>query len=92
MKKVPDPAGQKSQDPTGSGSSSLNISVMVQDEEGRNRTKLKVENTIRWRAVEDEDKNVVRQSNARVVKWSDGSLSLHLGRSIWQLSSKTVYE
>jgi len=31
-----------------------------------------VENTIRWRAKRDEEGNEVRESNARIVKWSDG--------------------
>ena len=52
----------------------------VLDEEGRARTKLKVENTIRWRTAKDEEGNElkdefdepVRESNARVVRWSDG--------------------
>ena len=42
--------------------------------------KLKVENTIRWRTLKDADGNdlkdefgkPVRESNARVVRWSDG--------------------
>jgi len=68
----------------------LDEDLQQQDEEGRNRTKLKVENTIRWRAVEDEDKNVVRQSNARVVKWSDGSLSLHLGNEIFDVHKQPL--
>lgn len=33
---------------------------------------LQVENTIRWRARRDEDGNETRESNARIVKWSDG--------------------
>lgn len=51
----------------------------VLDEEGRARLKLKVENTIRWRFRKDEDGNEVKESNARVVRWSDGSTSLLLG-------------
>lgn len=31
-----------------------------------------VENTIRWRAKRDEEGNETRESNARIVKWSDG--------------------
>ena len=54
-----------------------------QDEEGNTRLKLKVENTIRWRQSYDKDGNPVKQSNARVVKWSDGSYSLHLGNEIF---------
>lgn len=57
----------------------------VLDEEGRARTKLKVENTVRWRSVKDEEGNEVkdefdtpmRESNARIVKWSDGR-SVHV--------------
>jgi len=65
-------------------------SSQQQDEEGRNRTKLKVENTIRWRTVEDEEGNPVRQSNARIVKWSDGSLSLHLGNEIFDVHKQPL--
>ena len=49
------------------------------DEEGRARLKLKVENTIRWRTNFDKDGNAIQESNARMVRWSDGSLSLYLG-------------
>lgn len=55
------------------------------DEEGRARLKLKVENTIRWREVIDKEGNTVKESNARFVKWSDGSLSLHLGSEIFDV-------
>lgn len=49
------------------------------------RLKLKVENTIRWREVFDKDGNVERESNARFIKWSDGSFSLHLGSEIFDV-------
>lgn len=55
------------------------------DEEGRARLKLKVENTIRWRTAFDKDGNAFKESNARMVKWSDGSLSLHLGSEIFDV-------
>lgn len=55
------------------------------DEEGRTRLKLKVENTIRWRTRKDEEGNDVRESNARIVKWSDGSMSLHLGNEVFDV-------
>lgn len=50
------------------------------DEEGRTRLKLKVENTLRWRYAKDangnlrydEHGNLVKESNARMVRWSDG--------------------
>lgn len=41
--------------------------------------KLKVENTIRWRHALDEHGNLIKQSNSKIVKWSDGSLSLFVG-------------
>ncbi|XP_018431547.1 PREDICTED: RNA polymerase-associated protein LEO1 isoform X2 [Nanorana parkeri] len=55
------------------------------DEEGRTRLKLKVENTIRWRTRRDEEGIDVRESNARIVKWSDGSMSLHLGNEVFDV-------
>ncbi|XP_078283211.1 RNA polymerase-associated protein LEO1 [Rhinoraja longicauda] len=55
------------------------------DEEGRTRLKLKVENTIRWRIRKDEEGNDIRESNARIVKWSDGSMSLHLGNEVFDV-------
>jgi len=56
-----------------------------QDEEGRTRLKLKVENTIRWRQAFDKEGNSIKESNARIVKWSDGSYSLHLGNEIFDV-------
>ena len=31
-----------------------------------------VENTIRWRSVKDENGDEMKESNARIVRWSDG--------------------
>nr|CAG4644235.1 EOG090X0BPX [Lepidurus arcticus] len=55
------------------------------DEEGRARLKLKVENTIRWRTVFDQEGNAVKESNARMIRWSDGSLSMCLGSEIFDV-------
>uniref|UniRef100_A0A8C5T6S5 RNA polymerase-associated protein LEO1 n=1 Tax=Malurus cyaneus samueli TaxID=2593467 RepID=A0A8C5T6S5_9PASS len=44
-----------------------------------------VENTIRWRMRRDEEGNEIRESNARIVKWSDGSMSLHLGNEVFDV-------
>lgn len=55
------------------------------DEEGRQRLKLKVGNTIRWREYSDAEGKPVRESNGRFVKWSDGSMSLHLGSEIFDV-------
>ncbi|KAI0077714.1 Leo1-domain-containing protein [Panus rudis PR-1116 ss-1] len=48
--------------------------------------KLKVENTIRWRWVKDEMGEDKRQSNSRIIKWSDGSLSLKLGKELFDIT------
>lgn len=65
--------------------------------------KLKVENTVRWRWVKDENGQDVsvaiprgmcpslprtqrRQSNARIVRWSDGTLSLLLGKELFDIT------
>ena len=60
------------------------------DEEGRTRLKLKVENTIRWRKFVDENGIELTESNARVVKWSDGSMSLHLGSEIFDVHQMSL--
>uniref|UniRef100_A0A669PQ53 RNA polymerase-associated protein LEO1 n=1 Tax=Phasianus colchicus TaxID=9054 RepID=A0A669PQ53_PHACC len=44
-----------------------------------------LENTIRWRMRRDEEGNEIRESNARIVKWSDGSMSLHLGNEVFDV-------
>ncbi|XP_028969023.1 RNA polymerase-associated protein LEO1 [Galendromus occidentalis] len=63
----------------------------VLDEEGRARLKLKVENTIRWRRVYDpKTGDPIKQSNSRVVRWSDGSLSLHLGSEIFDVHKHSL--
>lgn len=70
----------------------------VLDEEGRARLKLKVENGIRWRKVKDADGNEVldefgrpkKESNARIVRWSDGSMSLHLGNEIFDVHTMPI--
>lgn len=63
----------------------------VHDEEGRQRLKLKVENTIRWKKMIDESTGeITRESNARIVKWSDGSSSLHLGDEVFDITTRNM--
>jgi RNA polymerase-associated protein LEO1 len=47
--------------------------------------KLKVGNTIRWRKYINDKGETVQESNTRFVRWSDGSLSLHLGAEIFDV-------
>ncbi|KZT01324.1 Leo1-domain-containing protein [Laetiporus sulphureus 93-53] len=48
--------------------------------------KLKVENTVRWRWVKDKNGQDRRQSNSRIVRWSDGTLSLQLGKELFDIT------
>ncbi|PSS31027.1 hypothetical protein PHLCEN_2v2440 [Hermanssonia centrifuga] len=48
--------------------------------------KLKVENTVRWRWSRDGSVQDRRQSNSRVIRWSDGSLSLKLGKELFDIT------
>ncbi|RDD47511.1 RNA polymerase-associated protein LEO1 [Trichoplax sp. H2] len=56
----------------------------VLDEEGRARLKLRMENTIRWRKLNKGD-SFEEESNAKIVEWSDGSMTLHLGSEIFDI-------
>lgn len=47
--------------------------------------KLKVENTMRWREAFNKEGELVKESNSRMVRWSDGSMSLHLGNEIFDV-------
>jgi len=54
-----------------------------------------VHNMIRWRYKEDEDGeylrdeqgNPIRESNTRLVKWSDGSFTLHVGNEVLEVDN-----
>ncbi|KAJ7695080.1 Leo1-like protein-domain-containing protein [Mycena rosella] len=48
--------------------------------------KLKVENTVRWRWTKDAEDRDRRQSNSRIIRWSDGSLSLRLGKELFDIN------
>lgn len=62
----------------------------VIDEVGRQRVKLGVEDAIRWRERVDESGSTVRDSNARLVKWSDGTMSLVLGNEVIDAGKKNL--
>lgn len=58
------------------------------DDEGL-RSLLTTSNTIRWRWSNKRDSNGVRkpESNARVVRWSDGTSSLQLGSEFYDITT-----
>ncbi|CAB4012071.1 RNA polymerase-associated LEO1, partial, partial [Paramuricea clavata] len=62
----------------------------VMDDEGRSRLKLRVENTIRWRNAKDDEGNDIKESNARVVRWSDGTMSLLLGAEVFDIHKTKI--
>jgi len=65
----------------------------VMDEEGKGRLKLKVENTIRWRCTIDPNSGEeIKESNARIVKWSDGTSSLYLGSEIFDIYQQEMIQ
>ncbi|KAJ4473683.1 RNA polymerase II-associated protein [Lentinula aciculospora] len=48
--------------------------------------KLKVENTIRWKWIKDGYGGDRRQSNSRIIRWSDGTMSLRLGKELFDIT------
>lgn len=48
---------------------------------------LDVRNTMRWRWVTGPDGQRTKQANARILRWSDGSMSLQLGQDMYDLQS-----
>ncbi|KAI8054957.1 Leo1-like protein-domain-containing protein [Gilbertella persicaria] len=49
-----------------------------------------IENTIRWKRVQGQDGRESMTSNAHLVEWEDGKLSLMLGDECFDVSSKPV--
>jgi RNA polymerase-associated protein LEO1 len=48
---------------------------------------LDVRNTMRWRWVTGPDGKPTKQANARILRWSDGSMSLQLGQDMYDVQS-----
>lgn len=42
-------------------------------------------NTIRWRQAQNNNGGYHRESNSRIVKWSDGSMTLHVGSEVFDV-------
>lgn len=52
------------------------------DERGHKRVRLHDTNAIRWRWAAGPDGNLYRESNSRLIRWSDGSVTLHVGDEV----------
>jgi RNA polymerase-associated protein LEO1 len=56
--------------------------VMYEDEQGKTQIKgCDIENYIRWREVEG-----VKESNAKLVKWEDGSFTMFIGNEAFEVT------
>ncbi|KAM0750590.1 Leo1-domain-containing protein [Meredithblackwellia eburnea MCA 4105] len=76
-------------DPEEAVESANNNSQQGLDEEqgaATNKANLPDENYIRWRWAKDDQGNPIKQSNSRIVRWSDGSLSLQVGAELFDVS------
>lgn len=49
-----------------------------------------VENTIRWRYGKDQEGNEIKESNGRIVRWSDGSMSLLVGQEVFDIQKTRI--
>lgn len=57
------------------------------------RVSTKVENTIRWRhALNPSTLEQIKESNARIVTWSDNSQSLLIGDELFEVSTKNIMD
>ncbi|ETS60508.1 hypothetical protein PaG_05352 [Moesziomyces aphidis] len=52
---------------------------------------LRTSNTIRWRYTDELDQDGARvpESNARIVRWSDGTMSLQVGSELFDITQQT---
>ncbi|KAK9463975.1 Leo1-like protein-domain-containing protein [Lipomyces oligophaga] len=59
-------------------------------EEARQRLRADVQNTIRWRNVTQPDGSNKVESNARIMRWSDGSFSIKLGSEVFDIQESLL--
>lgn len=60
--------------------------VFVTDESGTKKRIRLEDNIVRWRTVRNADGTTSRESNARFVKWKDGSMQLLIGNEVLDIS------
>lgn len=60
--------------------------VFVTDESGTKKRIRLEDNIVRWRTVKNRDGRASIESNARFVKWSDGSMQLLIGNEVLNLT------
>lgn len=62
--------------------------MFVTDESGSNKRIRLDNNIVRWRKIQKPDGKQVFESNARFVRWSDGSLQLLIGNEVLDISEQ----
>uniref|UniRef100_A0A1D1ZB00 RNA polymerase-associated protein LEO1 n=1 Tax=Anthurium amnicola TaxID=1678845 RepID=A0A1D1ZB00_9ARAE len=60
--------------------------VFVTDESGAKKRIRLEDNIVRWRRIHNRDGGFSHESNARFVRWSDGSLQLLIGNEVLDIS------
>eukprot|EP00963_Diacronema_lutheri_P006790 scaffold598_cov318-Pavlova_lutheri.AAC.28 len=60
------------------------------DENGRERVKMRGHNVVRWRKRVQEDGKECVETNAKFVRWSDGSLQLFLGEDVLDVVQQDI--
>ncbi|XP_064468867.1 uncharacterized protein LOC135383261 [Ornithodoros turicata] len=55
------------------------------------RARLKLENTVRWRCDDCKMENRRPRGNARIVRWLDGSMSVHLSSEIFHVHKQSDF-
>ncbi|KAK9477582.1 Leo1-like protein-domain-containing protein [Lipomyces japonicus] len=58
--------------------------------EFRQKLRAELQNTLRWRYTIDDKNQFKIQSNSKIIRWSDGSLSLKLGKEIFNIKEKII--
>ncbi|MCL7048997.1 hypothetical protein MKW94_018690 [Papaver nudicaule] len=64
--------------------------MFVTDESGAKKRLRLDSNIVRWRKVRNPDGTVSVESNARFVRWSDGSIQLLIGNEVLDISTQEV--
>jgi RNA polymerase-associated protein LEO1 len=59
--------------------------VISLNEAGKPVVTKTIHNAVRWRKNTDENGNLINESNARIVTWNNGSMSLHMGREVYEI-------
>ncbi|XP_077211382.1 protein LEO1 homolog isoform X2 [Tasmannia lanceolata] len=65
--------------------------VFVTDESGAKKRIRLEDNIVRWRNVRNRDGTMSYESNARFVRWSDGSLQLLIGNEVLDISVQEAH-